>query len=180
MIINKINSGSYCKVYLAKELHNSEKLFAVKMYQKKLLFKSKESLSNIRREKYFTENISNPFIINLEDSFQNKHFVFLIYKYHKHGDLFNLLKKSRFLPSESLAQFFIIQMYEALSHLHKENIVFRDLKLENIIIDDFGYLKLIDFGFTKQLDKGQTEVRESFLCGTLEYLCKSTLFKNSA
>lgn len=56
-----------------------------------------------------------------------------------------------------------------MGYLHKKGIIHRDLKLENILIDMNGYLKIIDFGLAKMLDSGKTGLTKTY-CGTPEYL----------
>ena len=81
------------------------------------------------------------------------------------GELFNRLRKEgRF--SEDIALFYSSQILSALIHLHEKNIVYRDLKPENLLIDHFGNIKLADFGFAKVMKRKRTYT----LCGTPEYL----------
>jgi serine/threonine protein kinase len=70
--------------------------------------------------------------------------------------------KTRF--NENQVRFWAIQMILALGYLHKEfNVIYRDLKPENVILDEHGYLKLSDFGLSKQAEESNT------FCGTPEY-----------
>lgn len=82
------------------------------------------------------------------------------------GDLMGVVNKYTQLPVE-IARFYTAQIVLALEYLHNKNLIYRDLKPENVLVDNNGYLKLADFGFIKQLDKCE---RTYTFCGTPEYL----------
>lgn len=64
-------------------------------------------------------------------------------------------------------KFYAVQLIDAVRHLHKNGIAHRDLKLENILINKEGYLKIIDFGISKKFEKGHST---KTICGTVEYM----------
>ncbi len=86
--------------------------------------------------------------------------------YVQGGELYKQFLKSRRF-SEEATKFYAIQIALAIGHLHSKGIIHRDMKLENILIDKDGYLKLIDFGLAKIL-RNFEETRT--FCGTPEYL----------
>ena len=96
----------------------------------------------------------HPFIVRIEDAFQTQHYLHLVLEFCPGGELFfHLLKKRRF--SETNARLIIAEIILALEHLHSQDIVYRDLKPENVLVDLDGHIKLTDFGlcranFTKQ------------------------------
>ena len=71
-----------------------------------------------------------------------------------------------------MALFYISEIVLAFEYLHKNNIAFRDLKPENLMIAADGHIKLVDFGFSKVLEENQ---RTFTLCGTPEYLAPEIL-----
>jgi len=88
------------------------------------------------------------------------------------GELFfHLHRLGRF--SESVAKFYFGEICIALSHLHKENIIYRDLKPENVILDLDGHIRLIDFGLCKE-NMGHKDRTYSF-CGSPEYMSPEML-----
>lgn len=92
--------------------------------------------------------------------------LFFVMPFIRGGELYRFFKsKRRFKENE--VKFYAAQIALALGYLHKKGIVHRDLKLENILVDMNGYLKIIDFGLAKMLDSDSTT---KTYCGTPEYL----------
>lgn len=107
---------------------------------------------------------------------QDEKKIYMIFKYFKNGDLFSYLKFFKCF-SEEIAKFIIIQVYFALDCLHSNNIIYRDLKPENIIVDDDGYIKLIDLGLAKQISDDNCKVFE--ICGTNEFIPPEVIENNN-
>ncbi len=80
--------------------------------------------------------------------FQNEFRIYFIMDFIKGGELFRHLNRMKRF-SEEEARFLITQIALALGHLHKNNILYRDLKPENVLFNEDGYLKLADFGLAK-------------------------------
>ena len=93
----------------------------------------------------------------------------MVLEFVRGGELFTYLRAVSMLPLE-LAQFYAATIVGIFEYLHGKNIIYRDLKPENLLIDEAGYLKLTDFGFAKIV-----EVRTYTLCGTPEYLAPEML-----
>lgn len=96
--------------------------------------------------------------------FQDADFVYMIMEYVIGGEVFSQLRQSGRFTNEA-ARFFAAEIVLAIESLHKQNIVYRDLKPENLLIDRDGHIKITDFGFAKKVDD-----RTWTLCGTPEYL----------
>ena len=89
----------------------------------------------------------------------------MMFEYVSGGELFSRLRKDgRF--SNDIGVFYTSEILLALQHLHSKNIVYRDLKPENLLIDKEGHIKIADFGFAKKVENNRTFT----LCGTPEYL----------
>jgi serine/threonine protein kinase len=123
-------------------------------------------------ERNIMVSINNPFIVKLYYSFQSNEKLFLILEYCPNGDLSKQLKlQKRF--SEEKAKFYICEIILALGELHKNDIIYRDLKPDNIVIDKDGHVLLTDFGLSREgvYDKN---IAKSF-CGSIAYLAPEML-----
>jgi protein kinase A len=93
--------------------------------------------------------------------------LYLVLEYLPGGELFRMVKNKGNLKV-SQATFYLAEIVLALEALHKRNIIYRDLKAENILLTQSGHVKLIDFGFSKQLKDIQKD-RVMTNCGTRTY-----------
>ena len=100
--------------------------------------------------------------------FQKSYRIYFIMDFIQGGELFRHLSEMRRFP-ESKVKFYAAQIALALGYLHDSNIIYRDLKPDNILLDQDGYIMLADFGLAKIIDQQDTEDSNSF-CGTPEYL----------
>ena len=161
--IKVIGKGSYGKVILAKDKITNQ-IYALKCVKKEILHSQK--LQNLINEKKILEKIKHPFILNLHFTFQSKDKLYFAFTYYNGGELFFHLSRLKRFP-EHYVKFYSAQLYLALKHLHDNNIIFRDNKPENILIDIKGNIKLIDFGLARDITKTNLA---STLCGTSEYI----------
>lgn len=162
-----LGEGAFGKVYLVSSVKSKDQPFALKQMVKSDILSSKQELSVVR-EKDFLSSLRHPFILSLKASYQDEDNLYLLLPLIPGGELFGVLQKQRLhkrglRPRQSF--FYLACVIEALGHFHQRNIAYRDLKLENILIDELGYPKIVDLGFTKVVrDKTYT------LCGTPEYI----------
>lgn len=92
--------------------------------------------------------------MDLKYSFQDDSYLYLVMSYLAGGDLMTLLMKKDIL-TESESRFYIAEIVLAVDSIHKANYIHRDLKPDNILIDNQGHLKLSDFGLCKHLDNNE-------------------------
>jgi protein-serine/threonine kinase len=163
--IKVIGRGTFGKVILVKNKID-EKLYAMKSLKKIQILKT-QNLQNLKNEKRILKTINHPFIIKLNETFQDSHKVYMLFDYHNGGELFfHLQKRGRF--SEEMVRFYACEIYLALTHLHSQKIIYRDLKPENVVLDENGHIKLIDFGLAK--DEIDLSSKCATFCGTNEYI----------
>jgi len=111
--------------------------------------------------------VNHPFLVGLEHCFQTKEKIFFATRLVRGGELFQHLRKHKRF-SESRTKFYGAIIALALGHLHSHHIIHRDMKPENILMDDDGYLAITDFGMAKIL-MNEDDKTNTF-CGSLEYM----------
>jgi len=121
---------------------------------------------HIRNEQALLEKLHHPFIVNLLGYFQDPYNLYLALEYVPGGELFSLLRRRKRFNND-VSVFYAAQIVLAFEHMHTQNIAYRDLKPENLLINRDGYLKITDFGFAKVIPHDQ---RSFTICGTPEYL----------
>ncbi len=156
--------GAFGKVWLVTSL-DKETPYALKVINKRQLIEANQ-VKGVIREKQIMASIEHPFILSLVGSFQDDDNLYLLLPMIQGGELFNVVHTSkRDGISNEDSIFYGACILEALGHLHARNIVYRDMKPENALIDGKGYCIMVDLGFAKiVVDKTYT------LCGTPEYL----------
>lgn len=164
--IRILGHGGFGKVWLV-ESEITGKPYALKVIDKRKLLEAKQERS-VLREKEMLALLHHPFILHLEGSFQDPRNLYLVLPVIQGGELFSVVSEKsrggRGLPKFDVA-FYGAGIVEALGHFHHRYIAYRDLKLENVMIDSDGYIKIVDLGFAKViLDKSYT------FCGTPNYL----------
>lgn len=144
--INVIGRGGFGKVW--KVIHKkSQKIYAMKeMLKCKVI--DKHSDQSIKNERSLLCKMFHPFIINMHYSFQDKDYLYIVLDYLSGGDLrYHFCYNDYF--SEEQSKFFLCCLILALEYIHSNNILHRDVKPENLVFDESGYLKLTDFGIAK-------------------------------
>ena len=167
-----IGKGSFGEVYLVQK-KGTTKFFAMKTLPKKRIIK--ENLTRYAlTERNVLSTISHPFIVKLRYAFQNNKTLFLIMDYLPGGDLGKYLQDEVHI-SESKARIFAAEIILAISELHQRDIIFRDLKPENVLLDKDGHAMLSDFGLSKE--NVFSENKEKSFCGSVAYLAPEMLKK---
>ena len=146
-IMEEIGSGSFGIVYRVKKI-NSGQIFAMKSLSKSVLQKQKQ-LKYAISECKIMKQLNHPFIVPLYFAFQTPKYLYLILELCPNGDLLGLLEKKGVLD-ESIARFYLAEVILALEYLHDSEIIYRDLKPANVLIDSDFHAKLADFGLAKE------------------------------
>ena len=168
----QLGKGSFGQVYLVEKINTKEK-FAMKVLNKEKILRQ-NLLKYAIAERNILSNNNHPFIVKLNYSFQTSSKLFLIMEYCPNSDLSkHLIKEKRFI--ESRAKFYICELILALEYLHKKDIIFRDLKPSNILLDKDGHIKLIDFGLSKEGVNDDFNAKS--FCGSIGYFAPEILLK---
>jgi serine/threonine protein kinase len=115
----------------------------------------------------------HPFIVNLNYAFQTKTKLFLILDFCPGGDLGKIIANERRF-TEDRARLYISEVLLALKELHRRDIIYRDLKPDNVVLDDYGHALLTDFGLSKEGVLEVSKGAKSF-CGSIAYLAPEML-----
>jgi len=122
---------------------------------------------NTKNEINISKTLKHPFLVNMVHAFETEQFYCLVYEYCPGGELFYLLKNIKIM-TESEARFYFIQILYGMEYLHQKNIIYRDLKPENVLLDHDGNIKIADFGLSKTLTHHKD--RTYSYCGSTEYM----------
>ncbi|XP_044752145.1 cGMP-dependent protein kinase, isozyme 1-like [Coccinella septempunctata] len=164
--IRTIGAGGFGRVDLVQHKKDSNLVFALK-YLKKYKCILKEQRDHVLNEKNVQMNCCCPFIIRMFKTFRDSRYLYFLMEAQLGGDLWRLLYYTRRKAfDDEEAKFYVACVIEAFSYLHERGIIYRDLKPENLLIANNGYVKLTDFGFAKLIGNGRTHS----MVGTPDYM----------
>lgn len=188
-----LGEGAFSRVCKVAE-ETTSRQFALKRMTKQAALQCPE---HVFCEQYITRNLAHPFCIRQYCSFQDKYHLYFLFDLMPGGDLMDVLvaeakvikypvpekgslRQGCLAPKvkmwqgmeEDLAKFYVASIVLSLEYLHTNNIVYRDLKPENVLIDAQGFAKLGDFGFAKQIENGG---RTYTFCGTPGYVAPENI-----
>jgi protein kinase A len=151
MFLRTLGTGSFGRVHLVRSTHNARH-YAIKVLVKERVVRLKQ-VEHTNSERAMLERVGSlggrhPFLINLWGTFADSRHLFLVLDFVPGGELFSLLRRSRRFP-EAVAKFFAAEIALAIDFLHANQIAYRDLKPENVLLAADGHVKLTDFGFAK-------------------------------
>ena len=162
-----LGTGSFGRVRLCKH-KNGNDYYAIKCLKKREIIKMKQ-VQHIIAEKSILMEISHPFIVNMLCSFQDDKKLYLVLEFVIGGEMFTHLRSAGRFPND-VAKFYHAELVLAFDYLHSKDIIYRDLKPENLLLDAKGHVKITDFGFAKKVPE-----RTFTLCGTPEYLAPEVI-----
>ncbi|XP_042321263.1 NUAK family SNF1-like kinase 2 [Sceloporus undulatus] len=160
--LETLGKGTYGKVKKARE--RSGKMVAIKSIRKDKI-KDEQDLIHIRREIEIMSSLNHPHVIAVHEVFENNSKIVIVMEYASKGDLYDYIAERQRL-TEQEARHFFRQVVSAIYYCHKNGIVHRDLKLENILLDANGNIKIADFGLSNVFQ--QDRLLQTF-CGSPLY-----------
>ncbi|XP_003707740.1 AKT serine/threonine protein kinase [Megachile rotundata] len=165
-----LGKGTFGKVILCREKATGH-LYAIKILRKEVIIR-KDEVAHTLTENRVLRTTNHPFLISLKYSFQTADRLCFVMEYVNGGELFFHLRRSRVF-GEDRTRFYGAEIISALGYLHSQGIIYRDLKLENLLLDKDGHIKIADFGLCKEdITYGRTT---KTFCGTPEYLAPEVL-----
>jgi len=158
--------GSFGRVSLVKD-PSTGLTYSLKSVKKKRVVETGQQ-EHMKNEREIMALMDSPFIVKLFATYKDRISVYFLMEAVLGGELFTVLRwNNKF--SERTSRFYGTCCIEGFEHMHGKNVIYRDLKPENLLIDSLGYIKITDFGFAKKRNHTFT------LCGTPEYLAPEVI-----
>lgn len=167
-ILSSLGEGNTSKVYLVRSIKDPKKSYALKLLREEFLQRDKESIKSVEQEIQILQGLKHPNVVKIQgygsDGYvkkpsgrEIKNLVYILLEYVPGGLLFDLCQSVGGM-GEDAGRYFLSQMIDVLSYMQGKGVVHRDLKLENILVDDELNLKVADFGFAtyKKINKLQS------------------------
>merc|ERR1712228_1164808 len=161
-IVGILGRGAFGTVKLVTDPASS-KSYALKAIRKNQVVEMGQQ-SHILNEKKVMSLLDNPFLVNMLATYKDEYRVYFLLDACLGGELFTILRKMRSFD-EPTARFYASCVIEAFDYMHRIDCIYRDLKPENLVLTNQGYLKVTDFGFAKIVPN-----KTFTLCGTPDYL----------
>lgn len=165
-----LGKGTFGKVILCR-YKRTRKLHAIKILKKKLII-DKDEVAHTMTEGRVLREFKHPFLTELSFAFRTSDRLCFVMEYVNGGELFFHLSKERIF-TEQRTRFYACEILSALGFMHEKGVIYRDLKLENLLLDKDGHIKIADFGLCKEQIFYQA--RTKTFCGTPEYLAPEVL-----
>jgi len=167
-----LGRGNFGKVMLAEE-KSSKRLYAIKVLKKQAIIEDDEVQSMMNEKSAFlaASQINHPFLVNLHSCFSTTTRIYFVMEYCQCGDLISHIGKKNF--NKARAKYYLSEVLLALEFLHSRDIIYRDLKLDNILLTVEGHIKLTDFGLCKGNMSWNTTTKT--FCGTTEFIAPEIL-----
>lgn len=163
LLLQTLGEGEFAKVKLGMHIETGEEA-AIKLMKRETL-DSPSRLAKVQREIAVLKACSHPNIVKLYNVIENERYIAIVLEYASGGELFDHILAHRYLKERDACRLFA-QLISGVSYMHAKNIVHRDLKLENLLLDRNRNLIITDFGFANQFGANRGEDLMATSCGS--------------
>ncbi|CAF1105065.1 unnamed protein product, partial [Didymodactylos carnosus] len=169
-VVDIIARGAFGNVIQVCSITDN-KIYAMKIMSKSQIVRD-NAVQQMKDEVTIAQSCrTHPFIVHTYFYWQSRRYLYIITDYVQNGELLSLWLRIRRFP-ELIVKIYIAQVALVLNYLHQKGIIYRDVKMENILLDREGNIKIIDFGLSKWLSQGS---KTTTICGTLQYIAPEVL-----
>lgn len=169
-ILRAIGKGSFGKVCIVQK-NDTKKMYAMK-YMNKQKCVERNEVRNVFKELQIMQGLEHPFLVNLWYSFQDEEDMFMVVDLLLGGDLrYHLQQNVRF--TEASVKLFVCEIAMALDYLQSKNIIHRDIKPDNILLDEQGHVHITDFNIATLVNQG---TKITTVAGTKPYMAPEMFY----
>ncbi|KAL8161066.1 hypothetical protein V2J09_012555 [Rumex salicifolius] len=166
-----LGQGNFAKVYFARDMKSNQNV-AIKVIDKEKVLKVGLDLQ-IKREISAMKMLRHANVLQVYEVMASKSNIYMVLEYAKGGELFNKVAKGRL--KEDIARWVFQQLISAVDFCHRRGVYHRDLKLENLLLDDLGNLKVSDFGLSTLVESSTHDELLKTICGTPAYVAPEVI-----
>jgi len=167
-VVGALGEGSFGIVVLLRD-EETKVEYALKGMSKQHL-KEEQQDDMVRNERNIMMLLDSEFVVRLHNTFEDPKYLYLLLEPAMGGELFDVYQDNDLFGKIDCARFYVACVSLGLAHMHDKRVIWRDLKLENLLLNSQGYLKLTDMGIAKMV-VGRTYS----VCGTADYFAPETL-----
>ena len=169
-LLKVLGKGGFGKVMLVKKKGTSD-IYAMKVLKKEAVVR-RNQVAHTKTETHILKQIRHPFLTRMYFAFQSEGKLYMVLNYLPGGELFYRLKREGRFSIERV-RLYSAEIALGLGHLHSLDMIYRDLKPENLLLDEIGHVCLTDFGLSKEMVTTANAAKT--FCGTPEYLAPEIL-----
>lgn len=169
-LLKVLGKGGFGKVMLVRKKNTTE-IYAMKVLKKEAVIR-RNQVQHTKTETHILKQIRHPFLCRMHYAFQSEGKLYMVLSYLPGGELFYRLKREGRFTLDRV-RLYSAEIALGLGYLHSQDMIYRDLKPENLLLDEVGHICLTDFGLSKEMVTTANAAKT--FCGTPEYLAPEIL-----